>query len=82
MLIPDSKLVSEYKGPNGCYWPDNEEDGCVVNWGRFSATCSHLQGVEYKGRYYPVTSTEFRNAFKGEEIDFSQLSWDCRYEQG
>jgi len=75
-------MTEEYKGLNGCYWSNNEEDGCVVNWGRRSFTCPNLQGVKYKKKYYSISSPEFLSAFNGEDIDYNQLFWDCSYEQG
>ena len=81
MLIPDSKMTGEYQGINGCYWSDNDEDGCVVNWGRRTMTCPHLLGVKYKGKYYDICSPEFQSSFHGEDIDFSKFSWDCGYKE-
>ena len=81
MLIPDSKMTEEYQGLNGCYWPDNDEDGCVVNWGRRTLTCPYLLGVQYKGKYYDISSPEFQAAFHGVDIDFSRLSWHCEYHE-
>jgi len=80
MLIPDSEMREGYQGPNGCYWADNEEDGCVVNWGKRSLCCPYLRGVQYKGRFYSTTSPEFSSAFGEENIDYNQLFWDCDYE--
>jgi len=84
MYIPDEKFSAEASGPNGCFWPDNSEDGCVVNWGCRSYLCQHLRGIQYKGSYYAVDTPGFYNCtffkdFGDDEIDYSELYWDCSY---